>query len=94
METTKLTKGKRYSMKQRYWNLSDLFEDKPVIRQQNIVIEYQGRQMSDGLKFDDKSQKWIKSENENKYRFWDIRMKDSSYFLLSEKEVKENISNL
>ena len=71
-----------------------LGDGEPVIRCHNVVVEYQGRQMSDGKKFDDKSQKWIKGEKENKYRFWDIRMKDGAYFLLSEKEVKENISNL
>lgn len=95
MKTKELTKGKKYSVKEKYWNLSDLLGDgEPVIRCHNVVVEYQGRQMSDGKKFDDKSQKWIKGEKENKYRFWDIRMKDGAYFLLSEKEVKENISNL
>ena len=56
MKTKELTKGKKYSMKEKYWNLSDLLGDgEPVIRCHNVVVEYQGRQMSDGKKFDDKN---------------------------------------
>lgn len=78
MKATELKKGSRYIMREKYWNLSDLFTPngtKVPAKYHYIEVEYEG-------------------EQEGKYRVWDIRMKKGMYFLLSAENVEKNISNL